>query len=348
MTIDPKSQGFHMPAEWEPHAATWLAWPHNAETWPGQDIAQVENVYLEMIRALHTGEKVHILVNDATTRQRVSEYLLKEGISSESTELHTIPTNDAWVRDYGPNFIVSEHEAKRRVAANLWDFDSWGGKYEWDLDQLAGHEIMKTTNCSSFEPGIVLEGGGIEVNGRGTCITTEQCLLNTNRNQGKTREEMEMYLCRFLGVSKVIWCQGDLVGDDTDGHIDNLVRFVNEDTVLCAVEENPEDPNHACTQANWDILNSSTDANGNRIKVVRYPMPTPVIDQGTRLPASYANFYIGNKAILLPVYGSQKDKEAASILKDFFPDRQVESIPCQIFIWGLGGPHCVTQQQPAQ
>jgi agmatine deiminase len=286
-------------------------------------------------------------VNDTLTRTRVSAFLEKEGIPGQSLKLHTIPTNDAWIRDYGPNFLIRDGKPSRKLAANLWNFDSWGGKYEWEKDQQAGNEIVETLRCPSFEPGIVLEGGAIEVNGRGTCITTKQCLLNTNRNQGKTQEEMETYLTRFLGVSKVIWCQGDLVGDDTDGHIDNLVRFVSPNTVLCAMEDNPEDPNHLCTHDNWEILKSSTDESGKLLNVVRFPMPAPVVDQGTRLPASYANFYIGNSAILLPIYGGPRDEEAASILREFFPDRPVVQIPCKIFIWGLGGPHCVTQQQPA-
>jgi agmatine deiminase len=343
----PADLGFRMPAEWEPHTATWLAWPHNLETWPGQDMAKIEAVYIQMIKTLAKGEKVHLLVNRESDAFKLNKLIKNSPLNSQNIIIYPIPTNDAWMRDYGPNFLVRETSSgKRAVSANLWKFDSWGGKYEWDLDDRVGGVIMDQLGIPRFEPGIVLEGGAIEVNGQGLCITTEQCLLNPNRNGGLSKEEMETYLKRYLGVREIIWCQGNIEGDDTDGHIDNLVRFVNPDTVLCAWENDTKDPNHACLKENLKILESFRDESGKPLNVVQLPMPGRIDSDEGRLPASYANFYIGNRAILLPTYNHRHDSAAASILEQFFPDREIVKIPCEIFVSGLGAIHCVTQQQP--
>jgi agmatine deiminase len=343
----PADLGFRMPAEWEPHSATWLAWPHNLETWPGQDMAKVEAVYIQMIKTLAKGEKVHLLVNRESDAFKLNKLIKNSPLNNQNIIIYPIPTNDAWMRDYGPNFLVRETSSgKREVSANLWKFDSWGGKYEWDLDDRVGGVIMDQLAMPRFEPGIVLEGGAIEVNGQGLCITTEQCLLNPNRNGGLAKEEMEIYLKRYIGVREIIWCQGNIEGDDTDGHIDNLVRFVNPDTVLCAWEDDTRDPNHTCLKENLKILESFRDENGKPLNVVQLPMPGRIDSDEGRLPASYANFYIGNRAILLPTYNRRHDTAAASILERFFPDREIVKIPCETFVWGLGAIHCVTQQQP--
>jgi agmatine deiminase len=349
MTADsyPADLGFRMPAEWEPHSATWLTWPHNLETWPGQDMAKIEAVYVQMIKALAKGEKIHLLVNRESDAFRLNKLIKNNPLNIENIIIYSIPTNDAWIRDYGPNFLVRETPSgEREVAANLWKFDSWGGKYEWDLDDLAGGAIMDMLGGTRFEPGIVLESGAIEVNGEGLCITTEQCLLNPNRNGGLEKAEMESYLKHYLGVLEIIWCQGNIEGDDTDGHIDNLVRFVNLDTVLCAWEDDASDPNHACLKENLEILESFRNADGKPLNVVKLPMPGRIDTHEERLPASYANFYIGNRAVLLPTYNHRNDAVAMSILKRFFPDREIVGIPCETFVWGLGAIHCVTQQQP--
>ena len=343
----PADLGFRMPAEWEPHSATWLTWPHNLETWPGQDMAKIEAVYIQMIKTLAKGEKVHLLVNRETDAFKFNKLIKNSPLNTQNITIDLIPTNDAWIRDYGPNFLVRETPSgKREVSANLWKFDSWGGKYEWDLDNQVGGVIMDQLGMPRFEPGIVLEGGAIEVNGRGLCITTEQCLLNPNRNGGLSKADMETWLKRYLGVREIIWCQGNIEGDDTDGHIDNLVRFVNSDTVVCAWENETHDPNHACLKENLKILESFRDKNGKSLNVIQLPMPGRIDTPEGRLPASYANFYIANRVILLPTYNHRNDAAAAFILKQLFPDREIVGIPCETFIWGLGAIHCVTQQQP--
>ncbi|MEE9259157.1 MAG: agmatine deiminase family protein, partial [Nitrospinaceae bacterium] len=336
-----------MPAEWEPHTATWLTWPHNRETWPKQDMAQVKSAYVAMVRALSTGETVNILVNNDSEKERIAEKLLNAAITADSIELHIIPTDDSWIRDYGPNFLVRETPAGREAALNKWKFDSWGGKYEWEQDNRAGSEIAGLVECPRFDPGIVLEGGAVEVNGVGTCLTTESCLLNKNRNGGLGRDEMESYLKNYLGVRKIVWLNGSLEGDDTDGHIDNLARFVNPSTILCAYEENAKDRNFSGLKNNLELLESATDQDGNVFDVVRLPMPGYVGSKSERLPASYANFYIGNRAVLLPTFGHPNDTRAHELLQNFFPEREIIGIPSQVLVWGLGSVHCLTQQEPA-
>ncbi|MGP0630349.1 agmatine deiminase family protein [Nitrospina sp. 32_T5] len=343
----PAQSGFRMPAEWESHAATWLTWPHNPETWPGLDLRPIEDVYLQMIATLIEGETVHVLVKDPESRIYVEKRMKEHHVLGKDVQIHCLPTNDSWIRDYGPNFLIRENNSLRDVAANVWRFNSWGGKYEWELDDRAGLDITRRLGIPVFEPGLVLEGGAIEVNGRGTCLTTRRCLLDENRNAGMTQEEMERYLMEYLGASHVLWFEGDLEGDDTDGHIDNLVRFVDETTVVYAFDENQDDPNHACLAANHETLQAATDQNGNKLEAIALPMPERVEFNGDRLPASHANFYIGDQSVLLPVFGGSSDKKAEGILKDLFPHRKVVPVLCNEFVLGLGAIHCVTQQQPS-
>ena len=335
-----------MPAEWEPHAGTWLTWPHNPETWPGQDMKEIEIPYVEIIKALLPGEIVNVLAASETSHINIRNSFNSSILNIGNLTVNTLKTNDSWIRDYGPNFLIQESSGQRKVAANLWKFDSWGGKYEWDLDDQAGRRIMDHLNLPYFEPGIVLEGGGIEVNGEGLCLTTEQCLLNPNRNGGLSKEVMESWLQRYLGVREIIWCLGDIEGDDTDGHIDNLVRFVAPDTVVCAWEEDPADPNHACLKENYRILESYRRPNGKPLNILKLPMPSPVEGPDGRLPASYANFYIGNKAVLVPAFNDPNDQIACDLLKKSFPERNMVRIPSRQLVGGLGGVHCLTQQQP--
>ena len=331
-----------MPAEWETHSGTWLTWPHNPETWPEQDMQQVETEFMGIIRPLAKNESVHILVNDEDMGNAVESTLNVNNVEMKNIFLHDIPTNDSWIRDYGPNFII---QSDGKVAANDWDFDSWGRKYKWELDDLAGTVIAEESGLHHFKPEIVLEGGAIEVNGGGTCVTTESCILNPNRNNGISRDAMETVLKDYLGISKVIWLHGEMEGDDTDGHIDNLARFVNPTTMVCAVEEDDEDPNYRCLKNNFDHLRSATDQDDNLFEIVALPMPGYI--GSPRLPASYANFYIANKSVLVPVYGHPNDKRALSILEPLFPEREIIPIPSTTLILGLGGVHCLTQQQPA-
>ena len=344
MNETPASLGYRMPAEWEPHSGTWLTWPHNPETWPGQDMQQVQTEFRSIVKHLASDAPVHILVNDEEMEKSVESILKTHDVKMENIFLHDIPTNDSWIRDYGPNFIV---KTDGKVAANDWDFDSWGRKYKWELDDLAGTVIAEESGLDHFKPEIVLEGGAIDVNGLGTCMTTESCLLNPNRNDGISREEMKKILKDYLGVSKIIWLNGGMKGDDTDGHIDNLARFVNPRTIVCAVEEDEFDENYSSLKKNYERLKTATDQDDNPLEIVTIPMPGYIGSREERLPASYANFYIGNKSVLVPVYDHPNDKRALTTLEPLFPDRKIIPISCKTLIWGLGGIHCLTQQQPA-
>ncbi len=342
----PHAAGYHMPAEWEPHVGTWLTWPHNPETWPDQDMAQVESDYLQIVKALAEGEQTHILVQDKSAEEDLNNKLQANGVDIKQVFLYDIPTNDSWIRDYGPNFLIREKEGIREVAINDWDFDSWGRKYKWELDDLAGSIITEQLELPKFKPGIVLEGGAIEVNGRGTCLTTDSCILNPNRNNGIRRERMEEFLTNYLGVSKIIWLSGDLKGDDTDGHIDNLARFVNATTIVCSFEEDEKDANFLSLEQNFKRLQAAKDQDGNTFQIIPLPMPGYVGSEKQRLPASYANFYIANHAVLVPIYDHANDEKALDLLTPLFPGRKIIPIQCKTLIWGLGGIHCLTQQQP--
>jgi agmatine deiminase len=345
MNETPASLGYRMPAEWELHSGTWLTWPHNLETWPNQDMQKVETEFLSIIQPLAKDESVHILINDEKMEGSVTSTLNDNNVEMKNIFLHNIPTNDSWIRDYGPNFIVQKDGI---VATNDWDFNSWGRKYKWELDDLAGTVIAEKLGLHHFKPEIVLEGGAIEVNGAGTCITTESCILNPNRNNEISREAFETTLKNYLGVSKIIWLHGEMQGDDTDGHIDNLARFVNPTTMVCVFEEDENDPNYPCLKKNFDHLKKATDQDDKLLEIIALPMPGHIGSPSERLPASYANFYIANKSVLVPVYNQPNDKQALAILEPLFPEREIIPIPSTTLIWGLGGVHCLTKQQPAE
>ena len=338
----PASEGYRMPAEWEPHAGTWLTWPHDPETWPYQNMEQVESDYLQIVKTIAQGEQTHILVQDKSAEETLRIKLQSNGVNMDQVSLYDIPTNDSWIRDYGPNFLVREKE----VAINDWDFDSWGRKYKWELDDLVGGIIAEQLDYLKFKPGIVLERGAIEVNGRGTCLTTDSCILNPNRNGGIRRERMEEFLKNYLATSKIIWLSGDLEGDDTDGHIDNLARFVNPTTIVCSLEKNERDTNYLGLKHNYERLQAAKDQDGNPFHIIPLPMPGYVGTEEKRLPASYANFYITNYAVLVPIYDHPNDEKALELIAPLFPNRNIIPIPCKTLIWGLGGIHCLTQQQP--
>lgn len=343
----PAALGFHMPAEWRPHAATWLTWPKDPETWPDR-VTQVELVYLEMIAALSPHETVNLLIDDEGTEQAVRQRCKFAG--AENIRFHRIPTVDSWVRDYGPNFLI---DGCGGAAFNDWIFNAWGNKYELlKQDDRIPRRLEPVLQLRRFEPGIVMEGGAIDVNGAGCVLTTEQCLLNPNRNPQLNREEIEEHLKNYLGVSKVLWLGEGIVGDDTDGHIDDIARFVAPNTIVCAVEEDPEDANYELLQDNLARLESMTDADGRPFEIVTLPMPGVVGGTSTdtrnldRLPASYANFYIANNVVLAPVFGHDNDNRAVQTLQRVFPTRRVVPINCEPLVWGMGTIHCVTQQQP--
>jgi agmatine deiminase len=334
-----------MPAEWEPHEATWLAWPHNRETWPDQ-LEAVKQAWIEMIRTLAPGEKVCLLVNDEQTRAEAEERLRRVGTPMKQVSIWLIPTVDVWIRDYGPTFVTREAEP-RGLAFNDWVFNGWGGKYESYLkDDAVAKSIAKLLGVPVFDAGIVLEGGSIDVNGRGSCLTTEQCLLNPNRNPHLGRSEIEQILRNYLGVEHIIWLGEGIVGDDTDGHVDDVARFVNPDTVVCILEQDSRDENYVVLRENFERLAAARDQNGRKLLVVPLPCPGPLVYQGDRLPASYANFYVANHVVLVPIYDHPNDHLALGILGELFPDRKVMGIPSASVVIGLGAIHCVTQQQP--
>jgi agmatine deiminase len=346
MEPNPIDQGYRMPAEWECHSATWLAWPQNKEYWLGEAMNLIEAAYILAVKSLSAGEHVHILANDEKSVRRISQLLIKAQVSISNVSIHIIPTKDIWIRDYGPNFLVSKDPTKS-VRMNRWLFNSWGNKYEMEDEKNVAPLIAIKLNMEPFQPDIILEGGAIEVNGQGLCLTTEECLLNKNRNEGPSKTTMESYLKDFLGVSKVIWCKGGMEGDDTDGHIDNLARFVAPDTVVCAYEDDQEDANYQNLKENFEILQKSTDQNGNPLKLVKLPTPGYVGENSLRYPASYANFYIGNDVVIVPSYNHPNDDKVCEILKPFFHNRKIIKLPSNTFITGNGGIHCATQQQPS-
>jgi agmatine deiminase len=339
MKSTPASLGYRMPAEWEEHDATWLSWPKNAETFPPSVIGEVEKAYATVVDALSEGEEVRVLVDDDGMEKRARS-MLKAG---RNVSFLRLKTADVWVRDYAPTCVRGKD-----VALVKWTFDAWGGKYD-DLkpDDGAGRELARVSGLRTFDPGMVLEGGSVDVNGRGTVLTTEQCLLNPNRNPGLRKRALEYRLRENLGVKHVVWLGSGILGDDTDGHVDDIARFVAPDVVALAWEGDSSDPNHAPLEENLRRLRDSLDQDGEIFDVVTIPMPPPVFSPYGRLPASHLNFYIGNAAVLVPTFGSPTDRNAMGTLRPYFPDRKVVGIDCNALVYGLGTLHCVTQQVPA-
>jgi agmatine deiminase len=339
----PAELGFSMPPEWAEHDSTWLSWPKNPLTFPPEIVSRVEEAYAEMIEALARGERVDLLVDDEPTEDRVRSML-----SAKNVAFRRIKSADVWIRDYGPIFVKTARRGGA-VAATKWEFNAWGNKYD-DLlpDNATGLEVARSTGLKVFEAGAVLEGGSIDVNGRGSLLTTEQCLLNKNRNPALGKAQIERLLHDYLGVESVVWLGEGVAGDDTDGHVDDIARFVNEDTVVCMTEPDEGDANYAALKRDQALLSSHRDEEGRALEVVPIAMPREVGGDGGRLPASYANFYIGNSAVLVPVFGdARRDGAALETLSDFFPGRRVVPVDCRELVYGFGGIHCVSQQQPA-
>jgi agmatine deiminase len=342
----PRSLGYSMPAEWMPHRATWLAWPHNRETWPTQ-LETVREVWVRIMQALAEGEQVVLLVNDEQTREDVIARLKEVGAAMDNISILKMATVDVWMRDYGPTFLT-RGASENPLAVNDWIFNGWGRKYRaYEDDDRVARDMATLLQVPVFNHSVVLEGGSIEVNGAGTCLTTEQCLLNRNRNPDMSRGEIEQFLKDALGVSQLIWLGEGIIGDDTDGHIDDIARFINPMTVVCVLETNSKDENYAPLQENYERLQGARDQNGHRLSVVTLPCPGPVDYEGLRLPASYANFYIANEGVLAPVFDDPNDYKALGILQELFPERRVVGLPCKALVAGLGAIHCVTQQEPS-
>jgi agmatine deiminase len=337
----PASLGYRWPAEWEPHTATWLAWPHKPETWPGK-FAPIPAVWATLVRTLAEFEPVHILAGGpavmAQARSLVGDV--------PKVVLHDIPTDDVWARDHGAMFLSGPDTLPPALVD--WEYNAWGGKYPpFDLDNAVPGHVAQLTGRRAFRPGIILEGGAVDGNGEGTVLTTEPCLLNPNRNPQLSQAEVEQYLADFCCAKKILWLRGGIAGDDTDGHIDELARFVGPNTVVAALEDDPNDENYEPLRDNYQRLLSMSDAQGRPLEVISIPMPRPLFYDNTRLPACYMNFYIANGVVIVPQFGDPADRVAVETLGRLFPTRQIRGLDAVDLVWGLGAFHCITQQQPA-
>ncbi|HKW77193.1 MAG TPA: agmatine deiminase family protein [Terriglobales bacterium] len=352
----PRQLGYRMPAEWEPHQSTWLAWPHNRSDWPGK-FEPIPWVYAEIVRYLSRAEQANIIVRDARERERAREVLTRSGAGLKNVSFHQWPTNRVWTRDSGPIFICRDpHEVS--IALTNWRFNAWAKYPDCKLDNQLPERIASKLKMKQFTPlvsrngkpyHVVLEGGSIDVNGQGLMLTTEECLLSPvqQRNPGLSQRELEQVFAEYLGVEKVIWLGSGIAGDDTHGHVDDISRFVAPDTVLTSVEASRSDPNYEPLQENLKRLHQATDLQGRKLQVIELPLPRPVLFEKRRLPASYANFYIANQLVLVPTFNDPGDRSALNIISQLFPKHEVVGIYCGDFIWGLGAIHCATQQQPA-
>lgn len=342
-----------MPAEWEAHAATWLAWPHYRGDWPGK-FEPIPWVYAEIIKNLARNERVELIVNDADAEKRAKNTLRRADALSKNVRFHRWPTDRVWTRDSGCTFVECTSAADRGLVGVKWRFNAWAKYPNWKKDEEIGRKMARAAGATEAlarfgKNRVVLEGGSIDVNGAGTLLTTEECLLSTEqqRNPGMGREDYEKVFREYLGIKTVIWLGKGIVGDDTHGHVDDISRFVAADTVVTAVEENPKDPNYAALQENLQRLRAASDQDGKALRVVELPMPRPVVFEGRRLPASYGNFYIANRLVLVPVFNDPNDRMALNVLAELFPTREVVGIYSGDLIWGFGAMHCMTQQQPA-
>ncbi|MSU41339.1 MAG: agmatine deiminase family protein [Pedosphaera sp.] len=337
-----------MPAEWEPHAGTWFTWPRPEGISFPDKYDSVPPVYAALIKHLVQAEEVHINVWHAEMEQWVRGLLEKEKTPLARVHFHHFPAYEPWCRDHGPIFLVRERDGQHERAVVDWGYNAWGNKYPpFDLDDAVPQHVARLRGLPLFSPGIVMEGGALEVNGRGTVLTTESCLLHPNRNPQLNKAQIEQHLKDYLGATNILWLGDGIVGDDTDGHVDDLTRFVSPDTVVTVIEEDPSDANHSLLQDNLCRLRSMKDETGRPLRVVELPMPGLVEYEGQRLPASYANFYIANGIVLVPTYRHANDARALDILQREFPDRRVIGVDSMELIWGLGSFHCISQQEPA-
>ena len=351
----PRALGYRMPAEWEPHRATWLGWPHNRTDWPGK-FEPIPWVYAEIVRYLSRVEDVNILVRNAAAKAQAREMLSLCGADLKRVKFHVWPMNRVWTRDSGPIF-VKRRSGDNDVAITNWRFNAWAKYPDWKLDDQLPNRVARLLKLKEFMPitdrsgkpyRVVLEGGSIDVNGQGLMLTTEECLLSKvqQRNPGLARNHLEKIFSDYLGVEKVIWLGRGIAGDDTHGHVDDISRFVAPDVIVTAVERNRGDANFEPLQENLKRLRAATDLEGRKLQIVELPLPRPVIFKKQRLPASYANFYIANNLVLVPTFNDPNDRVALNLLAEVLPKHEVVGIYCGDFIWGLGAIHCATQQEP--
>jgi len=340
---------FKLPAEWERHQATWLGWPHNRSDWPGK-FSAIPFVYAEIVKQISRGETVRIIVESKDHQKKAEKVLKDADIDLNNIEFFIKKTNRGWLRDSGPFFVKNKDE----ITAVDFKFNAWAKYDDYKLDDKISQFISNKLNhkkvkAQQNEKAVVLEGGAVDVNGRGSLITTEECLLDEKvqtRNPGFTKKDYFEVFSNYLGITNVIWLGKGIAGDDTHGHIDDLCRFVNDDTVVLVREENSSDENYHLLKENKERLQNLNLPNGKRLNVIDLPMPSPVIFKGQRLPASYANFYISNYAVLVPTFNDPKDRNALGILSELFPDRKVIGIHSVDLVWGLGTIHCLTKEQP--
>lgn len=337
-----------MPAEWEPHAATWFSWPRPEGISFPDKYETVPPVYAALIKELVRVEEVHLNVWDADREAIVRKLLHSHQVPLERVFFHHFPAYEPWCRDHGPIFLVRDRAGQRERAIVDWGYNAWGGKYPpYDLDDAIPQHVAKFRDLPLFSPGIVMEGGSIDVNGRGVLLTTEACLLNPNRNPQLSKSDIERYLCEYLDVNEIVWLGDGIVGDDTDGHVDDLSRFTDAQTIVTVIEPDTQDENHEPLRENLKLLHAWNNRTGGRFRIVELPMPDRIEHEGQRLPASYANFYIANGLVLLPTFRQPaKDRRAAEILQSLFQERRVVGIDSTELIWGLGSFHCISQQEP--
>lgn len=350
----PADLGFRMPAEWEPHEATWIAWPHNPEDWPGK-FAPVPFLYCEIVRHLARSERVHIVVRDTAAERRARTLLRRAGADTDAVEFFHATTDRSWIRDFGPIFVVQNENPGARLAMTNWRFNAWAKYDDWKHDDAVPDQLASDLKVPVFHAvrpdngrPAVLEGGSIDVNGRGVMLTTEECLLGEvqQRNPGLDRAGVESLFADYLGIRRTVWLRNGIVGDDTHGHVDDLARFTAHDTIVIVSEKNRHDANFEPLRENLALLKAARNLSGRPFRVVTLPMPEPVVYDGQRLPASYANFYIANSCVLVPTFNDPHDREALNTLQRLFPTRRVVGIACTDLVWGLGTLHCMTQQQP--
>lgn len=341
----PKELGYYFPAEFAPHVATWLSWPHKEASWPGK-INSIYPSYVKFIKELTKGELVRINVVDQLMQQQATDWLLRFDVDLSRVEFFLHPTNDAWCRDHGPAFLINPNAAQKKGIVD-WGYNAWGNKYPpYDLDDVIPTRIAEHYSLPVWHPRIVMEGGSVEFNGAGALLTSTACLLNPNRNPQLNQEQIENYLRNYYGVEQILWVDEGIVGDDTDGHIDDTVRFVNVDTVLTTVESDRSDENYERLQTNLRQLKAMRLTGNRSLTVVELPMPTALHYEDQRLPCSYANFYIANRSVIVPVFHCKQDEIALRIIEQCFPGREVVGIDSVDIIWGLGSFHCLSQQEP--
>lgn len=341
----PKELGYYFPAEFRRHAATWLSWPHKEASWPGK-IHTIYPYYSLFVKELAKGEDVCINVRDEAMKSFAVTCLQEAGADMSRVRFYFHPTNDAWCRDHGPAFLINPQAEQKKIIVD-WSYNAWGNKYPpFDLDDVIPTLVGSALNLPVYYPGIIMEGGSVDFNGNGTVITSTCCLMNENRNPHLTREQIEAYLVNYYGADQILWVKEGIIGDDTDGHIDDTVRFVNEDTVITVIEEDRQDENYTLLQDNLADLKKMRLSNGKQLNIVELPMPEIVTYEDQRLPASYANFYIANESVIVPTFRCARDEKALAIIQDCFPGRRVVGIDSTEIIWGLGSFHCLSQQEP--